>query len=251
MPEFPATNRSDIAFSIRTHRTYLDTPHLERVAQILDEIGPWSRDASMYTSHLKGLRAFFTYVGKLPTRTVLAVGEGTTRAISEIDQTDWVQGNNITIEPTVLSYHPIIRRFWQKALHVTSVESLRGVKDNSIAGVLGCHSIRYSNYPQEVVDSLRRVLIPGGIGKFSIKEDLLPAYEKALKDDFEVSKLTYTFGQEQSQKTPIIILLIKKLGGTDPTSTEDLLQQDLQTVREQLLELRTPTKHAKSNNVTD
>lgn len=131
------------------------------------------RSASEYVSAFAGLRAFSEYVSLLgSSKLVVDIGAGTTRGISEFSESQYAQG--LSLQATVLSYSDEVEaNLGRENTHVTSAEMLRGIADNSVAGILALNSIAYSEDPRRTIERIDQVLVPGGVIKatFDVLED--------------------------------------------------------------------------------
>ena len=126
------------------------------------------RTLSEYQSVLHGVSNFIDYILKnknqLGSNILLDVGAGATRAASQLRSNYAAKG--LEVRATVLSNTPQIEKYLGKASTViTSAESLKGIKANSIAGIISVSGLAYSNDFSKVAESIDRVLVPGGIFK--------------------------------------------------------------------------------------
>jgi SAM-dependent methyltransferase len=113
---------------------------------------------------LGGLRYFFNYIRTLNTNKVLDIGVGTGNASSVISKMDISAG--LDFEVTALrNLQDLAKNFSKDKIHITEVESLRGIPNESVAGVIGVNSIAYATYPKFAVKRINEVLISGGAVK--------------------------------------------------------------------------------------
>jgi SAM-dependent methyltransferase len=125
-----------------------------------------NRGADSYIETFNGLDNFFNVVRKLPLKSVLDIGAGTLKAVSEFQK----ENQDLMFYATVLSRHTLKRQpnyykdlYKLGRLKISPSETLRGIETHSIGGIISVHGIAYSNSPAESVRSIDRVLIPGGI----------------------------------------------------------------------------------------
>ena len=105
---------------------------------------------------------------------------------------------------------------------------MRGIPDNSVGGILGAFSIRYSRFPELAVASMDRVLIPGGLVKFSVGIKDVEQYEQALlARGFEVVRDEYPDESWISNKKENFVLTARKKSKTSQKiALQDILVQD-------------------------
>jgi SAM-dependent methyltransferase len=125
-----------------------------------------NRGHEAYNKTFQGLELFFNEVRKLPSKSILDIGAGTLRAVSEFQK----ENQDLKFYATVLSGHTLKRQpnYYKDLdkfgrLKISPSETLRGIETHSIGGIISVHGIAYSNSPAESVRSIDRVLIPGGI----------------------------------------------------------------------------------------
>lgn len=151
--------RSDVAEKIRRVRNF-------------DEIGRLfyftDRSSREYFANLEHLDLFLEYINiNCQTKSVLDIGAGSTKAISQIAQMD--RWKDLRFEATVLSMTPYKKSVNPKLdsskIHITSTEVFRGIPSESFGGAIGYSSVNYSAAPELAARSIDRILIPGGIFK--------------------------------------------------------------------------------------
>ena len=119
---------------------------------------------------LGGLEHFFDYLRTLPSNRVLDIGVGTGRGSSAIRKMPI--SNGLEFEVTALRNIPELQKnFPKERIHITAVETLRGVTDKSLAGIIAVNSIGYSDHSLLAVRRLNQVLIPGGVVKATFYRD--------------------------------------------------------------------------------
>ena len=150
-----AAEREAIARQIKASRN-LESGRLGLEAWYKMETDRGSRN---YLTELGGLAATLEHIGNLSSNRVLDIGAGTARAISELKEFDMAQG--IQLEGTGLVQPPDA----SQKLILTPAETLGRIPDASCGGVLAVFSIAYSEAPERVIESVDRVLVPGGIFK--------------------------------------------------------------------------------------
>lgn len=126
--------------------------------------GPRDRSGERYIRYLTGLSHLFDYVRRLPKRSILDIGAGTTRGIREVSEL--AAARDLEFSATVLSPVKAVHRGMGKVrVHTTPGEILRGIRDESVGSALSVHGISYSAVPRFAVRSVDRVLVPGGVIK--------------------------------------------------------------------------------------
>ena len=123
-----------------------------------------NRGSNFYKLALAGFEELFSYLKTLKTGLVLEIGAGTGRALKEIKEMPMAKG--LSFRATALYNHPDIRHnLGQEDFTLTSMETLRGIEPESVAGVLSMYSITYAEHPKLAMAKINEVLIPGGIIK--------------------------------------------------------------------------------------
>lgn len=115
-----------------------------------------------YISILEGLEVFLNYVkGLSPNSLLLDIGAGTTQAMYDLSLHP--MGADISVMTTGLAKNLDAERLIRRDRYlVTPVETLKGVEENSVAGILGVNSIAYSGALDLAANKVDSVLIPGG-----------------------------------------------------------------------------------------
>lgn len=201
------------------------------------------RSGKDYVEILMGLEEFLDYTRNLPSKLVVDVGAGTTQGVSDLSKSDL--GYGLEFKATVLTYDPKINKYLGREKTITtSAERLRGIKDNSVGGILCLNSILFSADPETVVKSLDRVLVPGGVVKSTFLREgyngILLALMGAQKagpfiEAFEA--LGYDVASKENKSKLVNVLLAKKPGGSEDVSAKDLIGEDLESVEEQMKKL--------------
>jgi SAM-dependent methyltransferase len=126
---------------------------------------PTDRDYLMYWYSIGGLKYVFEYLKTLPSNIVLDIGTGTGKAASEMSRSRSAQG--LDVHATSLRNDPELQKNFpdKTKLHITSVETLRGIERSSVGTVLAMCSIAYANYPKLAIQKIDEVLVPGGVLK--------------------------------------------------------------------------------------
>lgn len=199
------------------------------------------RGLPSYIFESAGLQHLFDYVrdnqDSLHSNLILDVGAGTTRAISEMEGT--IFGKDLRTEAVVLKNHPDIKKNLGKdRTHVTSVERLRNIDDETVGSVISIFGIAYSVLPALVVSSIDRVLVPSGVVKavFNETEEQSASEELLLKTphvfETEFKKKGYDVITRKHPNSPTHILLAIK----PPIllTAKNLLTADLKDWEEQL-----------------
>lgn len=123
-----------------------------------------NRGAFEYLQKLFGLEHFFQHVKQIGYPKVLDIGTGSGRAIKELSCSSVAAG--IDFETTVLTSDPrTFENLPRNKVHITSAESLRGISNESVGGVIAVYSVGYSETPSLVAASINRVLAPSGVFK--------------------------------------------------------------------------------------
>ncbi len=135
-----------------------------------DEIQGYAhrRDMGEYQVVLGGLANYFDYIkqnkDRLGSSLVIDVGAGKGVAVRTMKMNPMTEG--LSIGATVLKVTNEVREnVGEDLLYATPVEKLRGINDNSVAGIISVYGMAYSQVPSEAVASVDRVLVPGGVVK--------------------------------------------------------------------------------------
>lgn len=127
------------------------------------------RDLASYVDELQGIQHLLSYVRKnrevLGSNLVLDIGAGIAKGASQLKKSPWAKG--LRIEATTLSTNAETRNNFGGGLHITPVETLRGVNSLSVAVALSVFGLAYSQSPERTVASLNRVVVPSGVVKAS------------------------------------------------------------------------------------
>ncbi|MBI2030508.1 methyltransferase domain-containing protein [Candidatus Kaiserbacteria bacterium] len=197
-----------------------------------------NRDKEKYLEKLMGYVAFLDYVKTLPSNIVLDIGAGTTRAISEIAKSK--AGAGLDFKATALNRNPDIEKnLGFENVHVTSVETLRGVADQSIGGVTAVFSLPYVVDPALAVKSIDRVLVPGGVVKAWLPSTESNDEKRIIKGntyrsyhEFEAEFKKLGYDCEYLERDGLILevfLAIKPGGRPGGPSAQELVSVDVQT----------------------
>jgi len=196
-----------------------------------------------YIGNLRGLKHLLEYLrqqtSNLKSNTILDVGAGLTIAISELERLPLGKGFNFLA--TVLKGHPEIEvHLGMERVHITSVERLRGVRNKSIACVLGVFSIAYSASPRLAIQQIDRVLVPGGILKASFQHSEFVEEEHKIRTHHEFTSTLKELGYdvaiiENTDDEAEIVLAIKP--GLNGISAKELINQDNEDWEEQIKEV--------------
>ena len=216
-------------------RKFEDKSLRNKAAASIQKARTWERTGNPYNINrsgweymqgLGGVAHLFSYIKTLPSKTVLDVGAGTTHGAHQLSRTSFAQG--LHFEATILRDRPEIQHYLgSKNIHVTSVETLRGIPDSSVGCVIAVQSLRYSGAPALAVQSIDRVLVPGGVLKAS---SLIDAF--AIVRDSLV-KLGYDVAFEKKFPETRALLGIKPGGPLGPSAAE-LLNDDVREADEQI-----------------
>ncbi len=147
------------------------TPHINHV-RALERWDAFhlSSDLAEYQKRFQGIEGFLHYVRLYPSsKTVLDLGAGDGNAINELASHELGRG----LQPLATGLLRETNQHLEGVPYVeTPAETLNGIADQSIGGILANYSITYSNEPERVVDSVDRVLVPGGLIKSTFHEML-------------------------------------------------------------------------------
>jgi SAM-dependent methyltransferase len=196
------------------------------------QLGHYQNDADIlqYFIKLQGLTHFMDYLKSLGENgLVLDIGAGTTKAVSQLEKSSL--GNGLSFRATVLSRNREIERNlgYDKVIQ-TEVETLRGVGDLSVVGVISRSGIDYSAVPAIAVASIDRVLMPGGAIKTCFSYDSEP--DEILKDynkthgRFSEALLNLGYDVAISPTFSAIALLAIKPGGSLGIGADKLMALD-------------------------
>jgi SAM-dependent methyltransferase len=188
-----------------------------------------SRNGRDYIRALDGMSGYLEYVSRLPTKRILDIGAGTTRAAAELEKM-----TGIPFWATVLVDREEIERYLGRdKTYFTSVEYLSGIPDNSCGGALGVYSVAYSSAPRYAVGAIDRVLAPGGIFKgtfapphmnYHSNIGLRGAYP--FIQAFDEAGFVVGSGSDKSPFT-VVVAMKPPLMGITP---KDILKQDLKEI---------------------
>ena len=188
-----------------------------------------TRGGAWYIEDFKGVQHLFDYVRTLPSRIVVDVGAGVLNGVSDLANSRF--GKSLTFEATILARPKNMKNPPDKVrIHRTSVETLRGIKDASVGCIIGDSSIAYSE-PSLAVQSIDRVLVPGGVLKatFAKKGSKSKAVEMGMKESGvfaeKLRALHYVVKEEPELYGRSIILAIKP-GGDGAITAEELFRKD-------------------------
>lgn len=113
---------------------------------------------------LGGLKCLFEYLRTLPSNKILDVGVGAGHGSSVLSKMNISKG--LDFEVTALRNIPELQKnFPREKIHITGVETLNGIQNESLAGVIGVNSIGYSDHPALAAKKIDQVLITGGVIK--------------------------------------------------------------------------------------
>jgi SAM-dependent methyltransferase len=217
-----ARRRDRASFQFPHFNGLIENPDASKLSYTID------RNGAEYEYDLQGLSRTFDYVRELPSNIVLDIGSGITQGIVDLSKRDI--GKGLDFEATVLS-PMLVRKAGLRGeipLHATCVESLRGIADQSIGCVLGLFSVHHSNSTKVAMQSINRVLVPGGVLKMRAwrTEELAGILRGRLKYDVAVDHLTVLAIKPGFEGKPVIADDLLRLDSTDlrnslPLGTHD------------------------------
>lgn len=132
----------------------------------------WQNDrlGSEYISSLGGVEATLQYIKSLDSKLVIDVGTGTSQGISDIAKSKL--GEGLEFKGTTVTWlNELNQHLGKDRVLITSAESLRGIENNSVGGILALYSISYTAQPQQVVARFDQVLVEGGVVKMVTHAD--------------------------------------------------------------------------------
>lgn len=205
---------------------------------------------------LGGVEKLIEYVKKLNSKKILDIGVGTGKASNMIMNMQAAEGLDWHV--TALRNDPELReRFEAGKIHITTAETLKGIENGSVAGVIALHSIMYATSPELTIKSIDAVLIPGGVLKATFNQtgkieiyvqgntaqdpkafvDSLRflGYDVAFRDHIFLGK-TYKPGYRFIGPIKNAVLVAIKPGNAEAPKAEDLLIDDLKTLQEEYVD---------------
>lgn len=200
------------------------------------------RKANEYVTLLSGVKNFFNYVRGLgENNLILDIGAGEMTAINQFAQSSL--GEGLRFEATILTQPKTENNLKMVKSYQVPVETLQGIPDRSVGGIMGVLSIAYSITPILAIKSIDRVLVPGGIikgafrnmdtggkrGYAGIRKSL--DFKKGFQElgyDVAVDRWSSQSGRYES------VLLAIKPGGKNPSRAEELLRTDAESAGQQI-----------------
>jgi SAM-dependent methyltransferase len=203
------------------------------------------RTGSEYLYRIGGLENLFQYIRGLSSKKVLHVGVGNGNASRVIGEMPIAKDFNF--EVTALRNTEELRKNFSKSkIHITGVETLKGIPNESFAAVLGLNSLGYSDQPQIAVKRLNQVLVPGGVikGTFCGLGEEEEHNGTVLKDPvafanglsvlgYDVAYLDNFFWSTTEHRFLNSILLAIKPGLRNTQSAKELLHLDFELIKSQ------------------
>lgn len=209
-----------------------------KLARNLERSGGYNyfRSDLDYKRNLEGVFCLFNYLKCLKgSATVLDIGAGRAEGVDSLAQT---YGIGLTFQATGLIKRKNVNPNMSRDYRITSAEVLRGIPDNSIAGVMSVYSVTYSHAPDMVMKRINDILIPGGVfkGCFFRPDDKKTEYADLYRrthfntaDPFKTALIRLGF-----KETDIAVvdngrcelLLAIKPGGPVGISAQQLLEVD-------------------------
>lgn len=194
------------------------------------------RRGELYLAKLEGLECFFHYLKQFKkSNIVYDIGAGLTRGISEISRMDMAEGLNFLA--TGLDRPKEVQSWLGNSRYrITSAEILRGIADQSVAGIIALHSIVYSKAPTMVINRINQVLIPGGAIKATfrgsdsdISKDFCQQSNFQYPDEFVQALKLLGYDTALSYCLECSILLAIKPGENITISAQKILDYDKQS----------------------
>jgi len=185
-----------------------------------------------YISTLEGLEFFLNYVKELsPNPLILDIGAGTTQAMHDLSIHS--MGDGLSIMTTGLAKNPDAEKLIGRDRYkVTPVETLKGIEEDSVAGILGVNSIAYSGALDVAARRIDSVLISGGALKatFPIGTNGRFFHSHHVFTE-ELTSLKYDIAVEQSGFLEIILAI--KPGRENLINAAELIKVDAKDVYRQ------------------
>lgn len=225
---FPGAWRDDVAGQVRWSRS------MEQKDYMLAY-----RDASEYLEIAYGLEHFFKYLQdhkeQLGSSLVLDVGAGFTKGTSQLSASPFGQG--LSFMATILQQRPeVADNLGKDRVLITPVESLRGIEDSSVAGVISIQAMAYSAAPEQAIQRIDEVLVAGGIIKATFQHEAY--YNDKLKMGphtrftHELKIRGYDVAVRANEDQELEIVLAVKKGGF--STADELMQSDQDTWKKQV-----------------
>lgn len=182
------------------------------------------RDEYDYSRILGGLNNFFNYLKSLKSNLVLDVGAGAGYAFAGLKDMKIAKG--LKLEIVVLRNTPELgKNFKKEEIHVSPGETLRGIKNESVAGVIALNSLAYSTDQMLAAKRIDQILVPGGAIKATFHQhNKVDDYDGALFRDGQVfiqtlEGLNYDVDIDTSGYN-LLVLAIKPGNPNAPKATE-------------------------------
>lgn len=213
---------------------------LRRVIELEKDNGyQTERTAQDYIYALRGVRNTIPHAKTVGSNVVLDIGAGSTRASHEFACMPAYK--DIDFKATGLTQHPKIDEYiGNENLILTAAEVLRGIPDESVGAALSIFSITYSAVPKYVVESIDRVLVPGGIFKGTFRSSRrrlvprkIPGFDILKRMDAKDGKTFEQLFSEKGYDSYLVcakdrdILLAVKPAHSMKTTAKELYRRDL------------------------
>ncbi len=183
-----------------------------------------------YVDAFHGLTYFLDAVRKLGnTPTVLDIGAGTTRAVTQIAKSSL--GVGLDFIATSVAYDKMIetdKGIGRDRFRVTSAEKLKGIEDNSIAAIISLAGFAYSDLPEKTIKRLDEVLVAGGLIKATF-DNRERGEEYGMHRHHKFTKALREKGYDVAiRQVPsgMDVLVAVKPGRSDSFKAMDLLTRD-------------------------
>jgi len=219
-----------------------------RISERKDDIDTYvlERTGKEYMYEMGGLKSLFKYIRSLDSNIVLDVGAGKGTASYRLKKMPIASGLDLHV--TVLRNSAEISKYIpQEKIHVTDIETLRGLKPLSVGGIIASSSIAYSVLPEAAAKRIDEVLISGGV----VKATFAPKGKGGRNSGFVVHdqvefetlfrNLGYDVASEQFSFTALgtsnnefksnSILIAIKPGNSKAPSAKKLLNSDLEGIK--------------------
>lgn len=195
-----------------------------------------------YIDVLKGIGNILSYVKGLSIPTILDVGTGKAKAISDLRLGPYGQGLRF-IGTGLVEYPETIDNLGGKEnFRQTAGEFLAGIEDHSIGGIIAVYSVANSKAIGRVARQFDRVLIEGGVIKVNFHEQSRQRrFARALKKmGYDVATAWKPHITETLPKVSVTIVAVKPQKGERQFSTtaKQLLEADLNECENQNIALQ-------------
>ncbi|HSX53575.1 MAG TPA: hypothetical protein VLF90_04430 [Patescibacteria group bacterium] len=193
-----------------------------------------------YLQSAKGLLTFLTHSRGSSAPNILEIGSGTGTALTQIAESQFGDGlsfigTNLLNRPKPGSPQVVLRQ--------TTAEVLRGIAPRSVGGVLSIGSMAFSSAPELVIDTIDRKLVKGAAIKATFRakhsyglewDEKYDAWGYRPHDAFSKELRRRRFDVAVMENEGDDVLVAIKPGVRNIATARELLEQDSQTLRDQI-----------------